>query len=129
MTRGQVLYPICHAQLIDGFGELKSHSRYLAFETFCAICDEPFTLHPGAQKYLLEVKQIPVKMLRRGAVFCVRCRKRRTRINWLHHHDRWRTVLNGAEERARLREEERQLAETSRQRYVGAIWPYAMQAV
>jgi hypothetical protein len=61
---GEVL--IEHDKLIDGFAELTKHRHYLSFETFCGICDTPVTVSPKTQKYMLEVKAIPVKMLRRG---------------------------------------------------------------
>lgn len=115
---------IDHAKLIDGFGELTSSPVYVPLETFCGICDAPFVLAPRVQKYMLEVRQIPVKMLQRGAVFCVACRRRRSRINWLHSHDRFRTVDGGAEELARLRSDENQAQLYSKRRYQTALWPY-----
>lgn len=113
-----------HAKLVDGFGQLTLSPVYVPFETFCGICDAPFVLAPRVQKYMLEVRQIPVKMLARGAVFCVECRRRRSRINWLHSHDRWRSVPNGAEELQRLRSEEHDAHSRSKLRYQTAIWPY-----
>ena len=45
-----------HNKVIDGFAELAKHRRYLAFDTFCGICDAPVTISPRTQKYMLEVK-------------------------------------------------------------------------
>jgi hypothetical protein len=121
-----VTFPISHHKLIDGFGELAASSVYLPFETFCGICDAPFVVHPRIQKYMLEVRQIPVKMLRRGAVFCLACRRRRSRLNWLRHHDRWRSTPGGADERDRLRSEENSALAQSRRLYETAPWPYPL---
>ena len=119
-----VTFLINHHKLIDGFGELDGAHTYVPFETFCGICDAPFVLHPRIQKYMLEVRQIPVKMLQRGAVFCLSCRRRRSRLNWLHRHDRWREAPGGAEERDRLRSEEYKARALSKRLYETAVWPY-----
>jgi hypothetical protein len=124
-----VTFLISHHKLIDGFGELSSSSVYGPYETFCGICDARCVLQPRIQKYMLEIQRVPVKMLRRGAVFCLHCRKRRSRLNWLHHHDRWRNVPNGAEERDRLRAEERDAMALSKRRYENATWPYPESAL
>jgi hypothetical protein len=125
----KVTFAINHHKLIDGFGELNGSRVYVPFATFCAICDAPFVLHPRIQKYMLEVRQIPVKMLRRGAVFCLECRRRRSRINWLHRHDRWRSITGGGEERDRLRTAESNALAHSRRLYASAVWPYPLAEV
>jgi hypothetical protein len=113
-----------HDKLIDGLVNWRSITAYLPFDTFCGVCDKPFSLSPRTQKYMLEVKSIPVKMLRRGAVYCVKCRRRRSRINWLKSADKWRTEPHGKEELNDLLEEERNLKSRSRHRYKIATWPY-----
>lgn len=129
-----VLYPMMrdaaaevlieHNKLIDGFAELTKHRCYLSFDTFCGICDAAVTVSPRTQKYMLEVKSIPVKMLRRGAVYCVKCRQRRSRINWLKRGDRWRAERNGKEELKDLLSEEQNLKNRSKRLYENAQWPY-----
>jgi len=113
-----------HGKVIDGFAELEKHSHYIAFDTFCGICDAPVSVSPELQKYLLEAKAIPVKMLRRGAVYCDKCRQRRSRINLLRSGDKWRMVQNGKDELEDLLAEERNLKSRSNHLYEGAMWPY-----
>jgi hypothetical protein len=124
MSDRNVIYLITHSRLIDGFGELSAARYYVPYETSCGICDAPFTVHPRIQKYILEIRQVPVKVFRDGGVFCVPCRKRRSRITWLHRHDRWRTVPDGAAERERLRQEEYELKRRSHIGRRDALWPY-----
>ena len=115
---------IDHAKVMDGFGQLRGHEVYRPIATFCGICDEPIELSAREQKYLLEVKGVPVKFLRRGAAYCQRCTARRARINYLRRGDRWRQEPEAADELARLRAEERDHLGHSRQRFRGAEWPY-----
>jgi hypothetical protein len=105
---------IDHTKLIDGFEELTKHRYYLPFQTFCGICDRLFELSPRVQKYMLEVRGIPVKMLQRGAVYCVKCRRRRSRINYLKSGDKWRAAPGGKEEMNDLIREERNLKRIAR---------------
>src|SRR4051812_8228144 len=114
-----------HAKLTDGFGELTTHRIYRPLSTFCGVCDTPIVVSPLEQKYLLEIKGVPVKRLRAGAAFCQPCAARRSRINYLARGERWRQEPNGASELAALRSEESEAQAQSRQRFRQAEWPYA----
>ena len=116
--------PIDHTKVTDGFGQLRGHGVYVPFATYCGICDDPVVLSPREQKYLLEVKGVPVKFLQRGAAYCQRCAKRRARINFLARGDRWRQEPDGAAELEGLRLEESTQQLHSRERYRKAEWPY-----
>ena len=113
-----------HQKIIDGFGQLDGYVYYCPLDTHCGICDTPFTLAPRFQKYMLEVKGIPLKMLQGGAVYCTNCRRRRSRINWLRSGEKWRTEADGEEELRRLQDEEQNLKARSQRRYQDAAWPY-----
>lgn len=115
---------IDHGRVADGFNQLRGHSVYVEFPTFCGVCDEAITLTAKEQKYLLELKGVPVKMLLRGAAFCPTCIARRRRINFLAKGDRWRDEPNGQEQLASLRMEEQTLTLTGRHRSPGTAWPY-----
>lgn len=119
-----VTFLISHQSIVDGFGELAASRVYVPLETFCGVCDVPIVLLPEDQKHLLEVRRIPVKMLRRGAARCVPCRQRRSRLDWLRQHDRWRSVPGGAEERDLLDSQESEARAKSKRRYELATWPY-----
>jgi hypothetical protein len=62
--------PIDHTKIMDGFSQLRAFTIYEPLNTFCGICDDPIILSPQEQKYLLEVKGVPVKFLQRGAAYC-----------------------------------------------------------
>ena len=100
----------------------------IEFDTFCGICDSPMLLSTQEQKYILEVKRVPVKMLLCGAAYCPECRQRRSRINYLRRKQQWRQVVNGEEELRRLRQEEKELQQRSRRRYADVNWPYSREA-
>ena len=123
-NHGEGLVPIEHARITDGFAELESHQYYRPLATYCGICDGPITVSALEQKYLLERGSVPVKRLRRGAVFCPECAKRRARIKALRSGDRWRTVPGGKEELSQLTAEEARLQAQSVHRYLHAEWPY-----
>jgi hypothetical protein len=57
-------------------------------------------------------------------VYCDKCRRRRSRINWLKSGDKWRTVQNGKDELEDLLAEERNVKSRSKHLYEGAMWPY-----
>jgi hypothetical protein len=116
--------PIDHGKLIDGFGELWGYATYRPFDTFCGICDAPVILTPGEQKYLLEVKRVPVKMLQRGAVYCASCRSRRARMNELKRIDGTKTAPDVRAELAQLRSLEDDSRRLSHSRFERAAWPY-----
>ena len=116
--------PIDHKKVTDGFSQLRGREVYVPLSTFCGVCDDPIELTPREQKYLLEVKGVPVKMLQRGAAFCQRCAKRRARINYLAREERWRQEPDGKAELEQLRMEERANMLHSRERFRGAKWPY-----
>ena len=115
---------IDHSKLIDGFGNLEKHYRYISFETSCGICREKLIATPEMQKYLLEVKSVPVKTLHRGSVpFCEKCRDIRSRINQLNKNGGYRKeskehkeleALKACEEKRRKRHSHSEIAN----------WPY-----
>jgi len=115
---------IDHDRVMDGHGQLLGYTSYVAFETYCGICDAPFLLTAADQKRLLEKRGVPVKMLRRGAAFCAACAKRRGRINYLKRGQRFLEVEGGREELAQLEAEERADRAGSSGRYESAAWPY-----
>lgn len=123
-TKKEPLTPINHSSIIDGFGELHDSANYMPFDSYCGVCDKQIHVSPAAQKYLLEVKQIPVKFLKRGAIYCDECRDRRSRINYLRKGDKWLEVENGKEELNQLQNEESRLEAGSSNRYLDAKWPY-----
>lgn len=118
--------PIEHGKLIDSVGLLRGFRLYRPIKTFCGICDAPFTLSPAVQKYILEVNRVPVKMLQRGAIYCVACRRRRSRIKWRKRGDRWRTEPKRKEELDRLVAEEEELKRNSKCRYETAKWRFGL---
>jgi len=120
---GELPLPIDHSRIMDGFQELARHASYVAFETFCGICDIAILATAFDQKHLLEAKGVPVKALRRGALFCRSCRTRRARIREL----RKRTPRRDTEEFVELRgleAEEAEARRTAGRRYETARWPY-----
>lgn len=119
---------IDHAKITDGFDELTTHRIYRPLATFCGVCDLPIVVSPREQKYLLEVKGVPVKRLRLGAAFCQPCAARRSRVNYLARSERWRQEPNGGSELAALRSEEREAQARSHQRFRQAEWPYAARS-
>ena len=56
--------------------------------------------------------------------YCVKCRRRRSRIKWLKSGDKWRTERNGKEELKDLLAEEQNLKSRSKRLYENAVWPY-----
>lgn len=116
--------PIDHRQLIDGFAELQHHVNYQAYRSFCGICDSQILVTAAIQKHLLEKKKIPVKFLRRGAVYCQTCKDRRVRINFLRKGDHFRAVEGGLDELKRLQAEELEEERKSKQRFHSDEWPY-----
>lgn len=76
MTRA----PIDHSKIIDGFGELQGRSWYEPFETRCAGCRKPIVFEGADQKYVHEVRGVPIKMARRVAR-CGECARARGRVN------------------------------------------------
>ena len=118
---------IDHARLSDGFGELTRHRTYRPLATFCGVCDAPIVVSPREQKYLLEVKGVPVKRLRAGAAFCQPCAARRSRINHLARREQWKQEPGGASELATLRADERRAESQSRRRFQQAEWPYSVR--
>lgn len=76
--------PIDHARIMDGFGELARFSHYIPFRTGCGVCGARILVTVAAQKYLLEVKGVPVKVLRSGrGAYCTACISRRVRMKAL----------------------------------------------
>lgn len=71
-----------HEKVIDGFGHLVGHKYYRAFPSTCSICGRSLVLSASDQKYLLEVKGVPVKLMQYAA-FCMQCRSHRARIKFL----------------------------------------------
>ena len=121
-AKTEPLLPIDHSAVIDGFGQLVNHVNYLPFETFCGLCDAPCHVTSRTQKHILETNRVPVKMLQRGAIYCERCRVRRTRINELRKADNYTRVVGGKEELDELIAEEKRMQ--SKNRYLDGEWPY-----
>ncbi len=65
--------PIDHSLIVDGFGEMDGRTIYEAYVTNCGRCGREFTFTPEAQKYVHEVRGVPIKMGRRGAAYCPNC--------------------------------------------------------
>lgn len=115
---------INHNEIIDGFSELQDHKNYLSFNSYCGICDDKILVTPENQKYLLEEKKVPVKMLKRGALFCNSCSKRRARINYLRKGNQFLEEKNGRANLNELEKEENELERMSKSLYLSAEWPY-----
>ncbi len=62
--------PIDHTQVVDGFGELSSRTHYAPYKTRCGRCGASFCFTAAAQKYVYEVRQVPLKS---NAKYCSRC--------------------------------------------------------
>lgn len=73
--------PIDHARIIDGLRELEGETHYQPREVKCGDCGVMFTFSPSAQRYVHEVRGVPVKMAERGSVFCARCVPPRAEAN------------------------------------------------
>jgi len=117
---------IDHTKLIDGFGNLARHNRYISFNTYCGLCGVDLTATPEMQKYLLEVKQIPVKYLQRGSVpFCEECKDIRSRIKYLNKNGAYRKESKEFKELASLkvRENARKKKPSEAE---AANWPYML---
>ncbi|MDF1699242.1 MAG: hypothetical protein P1U56_25530 [Saprospiraceae bacterium] len=113
-----------HDKIIDGFAELYHHKKYIEFHSNCGICSTKICVTPRTQKYVLEVKGVPVKMMKRGALFCENCRKRRARINYLKKGNKFIEVENGKAELKSLRDEEYNLKWSSGGNDKTYDWPY-----
>lgn len=118
---------IDHAKIMDGFAELRGHVHYIPMNTFCGICDEPIQVSPASQKYLLEVKGVPVKFLRRGAALCKQCAQRRARMKFLAQSASQLGDKSGAEELGHLRTEERERRAKSLRSFESVDWPYSYE--
>lgn len=123
-ARQEPLIPIDHARIVDSQAQLVGFPNYVPFDTYCGICDSKCHVTPRTQKYILEVRRVPVSALRQGAVFCESCRARRARIQALRRNDRWRTVEDGASELSRLEAEEAVARQNSKAQYTVGNWPY-----
>jgi hypothetical protein len=77
----RVRVPIDHSRLIDGFAELRGRTHYEDESLQCGDCGRAFVFTAAAQKYVFEVRGVPVKMRNRGAAFCDACRDVRARRN------------------------------------------------
>jgi len=113
-----------HDKIIDGFAELNNHKDYIEFYANCGICSTAICVTPEIQKYVLEIKGVPVKMMKRGALFCDNCRKRRARINYLKKGNKFIEVENGKIELKNLQEEERNVRWNSGANGNSYDWPY-----
>ena len=118
------LLPIKHADIIDGFTELQDHINYLPFNSFCGICDGKIAVSPRDQKHVLEVKKVPVKMMRRGALLCENCIKRRGRINYLKKGNKFIEEENGKTDLSKLESQEKELKWKSKGLFGSIDWPY-----
>jgi hypothetical protein len=120
--RDESLYPIDHNAIMDGLSELAKHKHYIPFDTFCGICGEACHVTSREQKYILEVRGVPAKMLRRGAVFCDACLERRVKIKGLrqHHHDKGDSAGKLLLKKLIAEEDELKM----RPREISGDWPY-----
>lgn len=116
--------PIDHDVIIDPWGELRQHEHYVPYHGFCGICDTAFVVTPRIQKFLLEIKRIPVKMLTEGAAYCGSCARRRGRMKSLARAMSQRGEKGLHEQWYALRDEERALREGVTRRVVWGDWPY-----
>lgn len=122
--KNRPLLPIKHTEIIDGFAELTNHKNYLPFSSFCGICDAKIDVTPADQKHVLEVKKVPVKMMKRGALLCEDCIKRRSRIKFLRKGNKFLEIENGKVDLSELEKEENELKSNSKGRYNSIDWPY-----
>jgi len=113
-----------HDKIIDGFAELTHHTNYIEFHVNCGICSIKICATPEIQKYVLEVKGVPVKMMKRGALFCENCSKRRARINYLKKGNKFIEVENGKTELKNLQDEENKFEWNSGASDKPYDWPY-----
>lgn len=120
--KDESLHPIDHSAIMDGLSELTAYKNYKPFDTFCGICGAACHVTSREQKYILEVKGVPAKMLRRGAVFCDMCLERRVKIKGLrkHHHDKGDSA--GKVLLKKLIAEEDALKMQPKE--IGSNWPY-----
>ena len=116
--------PINHANIIDGFSELHGIKHYISFSSYCGICDSEIFVSSMIQKFILEKNKVPVKFLKRGAVYCEECKDRRARINFLSKGDKWQVTENGKAELIELQNIENNLKSHSKGLYEKADWPY-----
>ena len=117
---------IDHTKITDSSGDFVNIIEYIDFTTNCGICGVEFLLTSAAQKYILEVRRVPVKLLRKGAAFCDECTSRRSKINSLKRAEKWRTLPHGKEELHRLLQEELalELRESHHKPDREYPWPY-----
>lgn len=115
---------IDHSSIIDGFGELTEHKQYKPFNSYCGICDQNVYVTSAIQKYIVEINKVPVKMLRRGAIFCENCKTRRAKINYLKNGNKYLEVEEGKTELINLRKEEQEIKSQSKGLYESGEWPY-----
>lgn len=83
MRKAKDQAPIDHRRLVDGFGEMSSRTHYEGFESKCGRCGCAFWFSATAQKYVHEVRGVPVKRAR-SAGFCDACAKARGKKNRAH---------------------------------------------
>lgn len=115
---------IDHEKIIDGFAELDHHKKYIEFHIHCGVCSTKTYVSPEIQKYILEIKGVPVKMMKRGALFCETCRKRRARINYLKKGNKYLEVENGKTDLKKLQDEENKIRRNSSRSIFTYDWPY-----
>ena len=113
-----------HSIIIDGFAELINYKNYQPFSSFCGICDDQIIVTSAVQKHLIETKKVPVKMLKRGAIFCTTCKERRARINYLRKGNKFLEEENGRAELIDLEKEEQELKGNSTGLFSSSTWPY-----
>jgi hypothetical protein len=64
---------IDHSKIIDGFDEMRGKTHCENFEATCGRCGTEFVFTAADQKYVHEVRGVPIKHARRGAAFCKAC--------------------------------------------------------
>lgn len=102
---------IDHAKVIDGFGDLVGRDVYEPREVRCGRCGRFFTFTAADQKYVHEVRGVPVKMADRGAAYCDACVPLRAEENRTARR-RSRSLRAIEEARARMELDPRDAAAT-----------------
>lgn len=80
VPRGAV--PIDHGRIIDGWGELAGVTHYQSHQRPCGSCGATFVFTARDQKYVREVRGVPVKMDR--VAYCSSCVRVRAAENRAH---------------------------------------------
>ena len=80
-ARGTRKVPIDHGRIIDGFGEMIGYTHYEDRVLPCGGCGVLFTFTARDQKYVHEIRGVPIKFADRGAAYCSECVRARAAQN------------------------------------------------